>query len=100
MPTQQFFSYIMTRTSLIWWDGDDVHFVQDQYAKFDFYSASSLKQQSTGRHVAQLSGKFDKSGCKILLSVIYNIRSLFVRIVYVFLTPAPKYWFFLLKKNK
>jgi hypothetical protein len=54
MPTQQFFSYIMTRTSLIWWDGDDVHFVQDQYAKFDFYSASSLKQQSTGRHVAPL----------------------------------------------
>jgi hypothetical protein len=30
------------------------HFVLDQYAELDFYSASSLKQQSAGRHVGQL----------------------------------------------
>ena len=29
-------------------------FVQDQHSKFDFDSAISLKQQSAGRHVAQL----------------------------------------------
>ena len=34
------------------WDGDQVCFVLDQHAEFDFYSASSLKQQSAGRHVA------------------------------------------------
>ena len=33
---------------------DDVHFVLDQHSKLDFYSASSLKQQSEGRHVAPL----------------------------------------------
>jgi hypothetical protein len=40
-----------------WWDDDDdedVCFVQDQYAKLDNYSASSLKQQSTGRYVTPL----------------------------------------------
>ena len=30
---------------------DEVHFVLDQHAELDFYSASSLKQQSAGRHV-------------------------------------------------
>ena len=35
-------------------DDDDVHFVLDQHAELDFYSASSLKQQSVGRHVALL----------------------------------------------
>ena len=35
------------------WD-DEVRFVLDQKAKLDFYSASSLKQQSAGRHVALL----------------------------------------------
>ena len=32
-------------------DDDDVRFVLDQHAELDFYSASSLKQQSVGRHV-------------------------------------------------
>jgi hypothetical protein len=32
------------------WDDDEVHFVLDQHAEFDFYSASSLEQQSTDRH--------------------------------------------------
>jgi hypothetical protein len=34
------------------WDDEDVHFVLDQHALLDFNSASSLKQQSAGRHVA------------------------------------------------
>ena len=31
---------------------DEVLFVLDQHAELDFYSASSLKQQSVDRHVA------------------------------------------------
>ena len=31
-----------------------VRFVLDQHAELDFYSASLLKQQSAGRHVAPL----------------------------------------------
>ena len=36
------------------WDDDEVRFVLDQHAELDFYSASSLKRQSEGRHVAPL----------------------------------------------
>jgi hypothetical protein len=36
------------------WDDDEVFFVLDQHAELDFYSASPLKQQSAGRHVAPL----------------------------------------------
>ena len=50
MPNEQFFSYIMARTSYIWWD-DDVRFVLDQHAYLDPYSDSSQKQQSMGKHV-------------------------------------------------
>jgi hypothetical protein len=44
---------------MIWYNqnrsGDDeIRFVLDQHAELDFNSASSLKQQSAGRHVAQL----------------------------------------------
>jgi hypothetical protein len=35
-------------------DDDEVRFVLDQHAELDFYSASSLKQESVGRHVASL----------------------------------------------
>jgi predicted alpha/beta hydrolase len=35
-------------------DDDEVCFVLDQHTELDFYSASSLKQQSAGRHVAPL----------------------------------------------
>jgi len=35
-------------------DDEDVCFVLDQHAELDLYSASSLKQQSAGRHVAPL----------------------------------------------
>ena len=37
-----------------WWDDNDVCFVLDQHAELDFNSASSMKQQSAGRHVAPL----------------------------------------------
>ena len=39
-----------------WWfvSVSDVHFVLDQHAEMDFYSAISLKQQSVGRCVASL----------------------------------------------
>jgi len=36
------------------WDDYDVRFVLDQHAELDLYSASSLEQQSAGRHVAPL----------------------------------------------
>jgi hypothetical protein len=36
------------------WDYDEIHFVLDQHTELDFYSASSLKQQSACRHVAPL----------------------------------------------
>jgi hypothetical protein len=41
---------------LLWWynDNDDVRFVLDQHTELDIFSASSLKQQSAGRHVASL----------------------------------------------
>ena len=54
MPIQQFFSYIMARTSYFQWEDDEVRFVLDQHAELNFYSASSLKQQSSGRHVTSL----------------------------------------------
>jgi hypothetical protein len=44
----------MARTSYFRWDDDDVGFVLDQHTELDFNSASSLKQQSAGRHVAPL----------------------------------------------
>jgi hypothetical protein len=34
------------------WDDDEVCFVLDQHAELNFYSSSSLKQQSAVRHVA------------------------------------------------
>ena len=46
-----FFSYIMAWTSNYQWDDDEVRFVLGQHAELDFYSASSLKQQSAGRYV-------------------------------------------------
>jgi len=33
---------------------DEVRFVLAQHAELEFYSASSLKQQSTGRHITLL----------------------------------------------
>ena len=44
----------MEGTSYFQRDDDEVLFVLDQHAELDFYSASSLKQQSAGRHVTPL----------------------------------------------
>jgi hypothetical protein len=49
-PNEQMFSYIMARTSYIQWNDGEFRFVLDQQ-QLDFYSASSLKQHSAGRHV-------------------------------------------------
>ena len=46
------FSLLAPETFYCQWDDDEVRFVQDQHADLDFYSASSLKQLSAGRHVA------------------------------------------------
>ena len=51
-PKEPFFSYIMTRTTYIRWDDNDVRFVLNQHAWLYSFSTSSLKQQSAGRHVA------------------------------------------------
>jgi hypothetical protein len=37
-------------------DDDEVHLFLNQHAEMDFYSASSLTQQSAGKHVAPLGG--------------------------------------------
>jgi anti-anti-sigma regulatory factor len=37
-----------------WDDDDEICYVLDKHAELDFYSASSLKQQFTDRHVAPL----------------------------------------------
>ena len=36
------------------WNDDEVRFVLDEHTELDFYSTSSLKQQSAGRNVAPL----------------------------------------------
>ena len=35
-------------------DDDDIHIVVDQHAELNFYSASSLEQQTTGKYVVSL----------------------------------------------
>ena len=58
MPREHFSVISWQEQVAFWWDDDDdgdVCFVQDQYAKLDNYSASSLKQQSTGRYVTPLT---------------------------------------------
>ena len=42
-------------------DDQNICFVLDQQAWLDFYSASSLKQQSAGRHVSSLGQHFPES---------------------------------------
>ena len=39
---------------LIHWNNNEFRFVLDQHAYLDFYSASSLKQQSEDRHVTAI----------------------------------------------
>jgi hypothetical protein len=46
-PIHQFFQLYHSENRLFFqWDDDEVHFVLDQHAELDFYSASSLKQHS------------------------------------------------------
>ena len=50
-----FFSYIMARKSYIQWDHENIHFVLIRpKPQLYIYNASTLKQQSAGRHVAPL----------------------------------------------
>jgi hypothetical protein len=56
------------------WDDDEVHFVLDQHAELDFHNASSLKQQSAGRHVAStltlfVTNSFHSFHCRSTASV-------------------------------
>jgi hypothetical protein len=44
----------MVRISYIQWNDVNVRFVLDQHAEFYLFSANSLKQQFTDRHVAPL----------------------------------------------
>jgi hypothetical protein len=54
-PSDQFPAISWRGQVTIWYDDDDdVRFELDQHALLDFYSASSLKQLSTGRHVSAL----------------------------------------------
>ena len=49
------FSAISWREQVtFWWDDNDFRFVLDQHTELDFYSATSLKQQSVYRHVTPL----------------------------------------------
>ena len=52
MPTQQFVSYIMIRTSYFQWSDEEVRFVLHLHTDLDLYRDSSLEQLSTDRHVA------------------------------------------------
>jgi hypothetical protein len=48
------FSAVSCREQVTFWWDEDVRFVVDQYVELGFYSASSLKQQSSDRYVAPL----------------------------------------------
>ena len=52
--TQQYFAISRREQVDFKWDDDEIRSVLDQHPELDFYSASSLKQQSAGRHVAPL----------------------------------------------
>ena len=54
MPNEQFSAISWREQVSLWRNDDDVHFVLDQNTELVLYSASSLKQQSVGRHVAPL----------------------------------------------
>ena len=58
MPNEQIFTISWWEQVKFQWDDDDddddVCFVLYQHVKLNFYSASSLKQQSASRHVMPL----------------------------------------------
>ena len=95
---EQFFRYIVARTSYIQWDDDDVHFLLDQHAWLDFYcgTCSSLKQQSTVKHVVSLLTHYSDSKPIILCSyslilVATNTSSNFI--VFGLTDRVSKPWF-------
>ena len=45
-PTLQFFRYTIAKLVNFQREDDEVQFVLDQHAQYDFYSASLLQQQS------------------------------------------------------
>jgi hypothetical protein len=53
-PTQKFAALSWWEQVNFQWDDDEGHFVLDKQVLLDFYSTSSLKQQSADRHVAPL----------------------------------------------
>ena len=53
-PIQHFLAIPWREQVNFQWGDDEVHFALDQHAQLDVYSASLLKQQSAGRHVAPL----------------------------------------------
>ena len=55
------------------WNDDGVRFVLDQHAELDFYSASSLKQQSAGRHVAPLGHIFLIPSQPVFVSFFFGL---------------------------
>jgi hypothetical protein len=52
-PTQHFSAISWQEQGNFQWYDEEVHFVLDQRAELDFYSASSLKQQSEDWHVVR-----------------------------------------------
>jgi hypothetical protein len=42
MPNEKHFSYIMTRTSYIGWEDDDISFLLDQHSKLDSWNNSHV----------------------------------------------------------
>jgi hypothetical protein len=69
---------VQTKDNKLGIDDDEVRFVLDQHTELYYYSASSLKQQSAGRHVAPL-GHIILTQCTnnhiSLKKEISNIRS-------------------------
>jgi len=57
------------------WDDDEVRFVLDQHIELDFYSASSLKQQSAGKHVAPFGHIFLIPSQPIFVSFFLMLRT-------------------------
>jgi hypothetical protein len=54
-PILQFFRYTIAKLVNFQREDDEVQFVLDQHAQYDFYSASLLQQQSAARHCDTLS---------------------------------------------
>jgi hypothetical protein len=58
------------------YDHDDVRFIQDQHAYVGFVSASSLKQQSIGRHIAPRGHIILNPSQQIFVFFLLNIACL------------------------